>query len=1343
MQTRFYFFRFYSRPTHWLMLILLIGFCCFGNAATYNLSSGSYPPCINSFGFSSAWSVSGTTYTCTGDSRVVLAAGDVVTASGAATIYANRGFTLGGTIGSSSARINLTSNYGSITSTGTTTVFGNINAGSGLVTLSNVTVNGTLTSTADINLTGGSVTGLVTSSNNTITTNGTNLGGGATAQSGMSITGGTLAGNFVMTSFNPITLSGVTMTSGSISGASFVTIQNNSTLGSASSSITIGSNSGPINVNNSTVYGNLTAPNYSTVNVTNGANVYGTCLPNSTPANACGAAPLPATPMNCSAGTSSGITGNYYNNRTLTEPVTATRSDAPIDFSWGSAAPGPTGIAADNFSVRWTGYIRVTQTGSYRFQTVSDDGVRLDIGGTRFIDNWSDHSAATNTTTDITLVAGNTYTITLQYYENAGDATIRLLWRLPGATTYVAIPGGPTPTMGAGLYECTTGPKPPISSCPTNSRLVAGITGNYFNNRTLTAPVTSVRLDGPINFDWAAGTPGPAGIAADNFSVSWNGYIYVTQSGLHRFQTNSDDGVSLTVNGDLLIDQWNDHSATVHTSAAVNLEAGKAYPIKLEFYENAGTAVIQLRWQTPGSAAYVAIPIGVNASPVTAPGLYQCNTIAGYAISHSGTGITCAGETIIFTALDFNGNAIAPVSGTNLILGTSSTSSQWVNGNTAGFDGTTTSVTKTLRQPVPATVNIDVRDNNGLVELPARDPSIIFTDAALKFNNIQNEVAGVVDNNVTLSAVKTDQVTGACVPQLTGNKTTRIAFSCTNPIACVNNEQLTLNNLAAKANNSGATITYNTVTLNFSSSGVASIPLRYSDVGQVQLHAQVDLPGSTNDPAVTLAGSSNPFIVKPYTLKVTAVQAASPLKNNPGSTNSGEGFIPAGERFNATVQSFNAAGSITPNFGNETSTSERNKIQLQMGCPERDDENDAACTTRKPDYPTGGVAGNLLIGASHTATTAGGIFSMVWDEVGSFRLEPNLSGTGYLGAGAMTKITPSGIIGRFYPKKFKFTGSSIVNSCGAFSYMEHPKIGIAFTVDALNVDNKIVKNYDNKTLNFLTANINYVVKDLNAVLDGSADVSPRFSASTTVEWNSGTLTFNDPAAMFKRIRNLSGRAVLEASSKNKYQLGVKLVAGDPVDQDEDMRSDKVGSCTSDCTAHSLGRFDDLRFGRLRLDSASGPGSADLPVNFVTEYWTGNFWAKNIDDSCTAISRNNILYGAAATPIVTNQNLNVSLNGGVTTGVYGSINATAVNFIAGDARHKFTAPGAAVTGSFPVMVNLASYPWLTSDWDQVNNIPTQDQCNPPAATELDCSLRATFVFGSYRGHDRVIYWRERF
>jgi imidazole glycerol phosphate synthase subunit HisF len=56
------------------------------------------------------------------------------------------------------------------------------------------------------------------------------------------------------------------------------------------------------------------------------------------------------------------------------------RYDAPLNFVWGDGSPGKD-VNADNFSVRWTGKVQTLDapdgTGTYTFQTVSDEGVRV------------------------------------------------------------------------------------------------------------------------------------------------------------------------------------------------------------------------------------------------------------------------------------------------------------------------------------------------------------------------------------------------------------------------------------------------------------------------------------------------------------------------------------------------------------------------------------------------------------------------------------------------------------------------------------------------------------------------------------------------------------------------------------------------------------------------------------------------------------------------------------------------------------------------------------------------------------------------------------------------------
>ncbi|MFD2452600.1 PA14 domain-containing protein [Ideonella paludis] len=116
---------------------------------------------------------------------------------------------------------------------------------------------------------------------------------------------------------------------------------------------------------------------------------------------------------------------------------------------------------------------------------------------------------------------------------------------------------------------------------------LSGLTGNYYNTADLTGAVAMSRLDGPVDFDWGAGSPG-TGVNADYFSVRWTGHVLVPTTGWYTFQTQSDDGVRLWVNGQQVISNWTLHGPTDDNSAPVYLKAGARYPIEMNMYEAGG-----------------------------------------------------------------------------------------------------------------------------------------------------------------------------------------------------------------------------------------------------------------------------------------------------------------------------------------------------------------------------------------------------------------------------------------------------------------------------------------------------------------------------------------------------------------------------------------------------------------------------------------------------------------------------------------------------------------------------------------------------------------------------------
>jgi glucose/arabinose dehydrogenase len=125
------------------------------------------------------------------------------------------------------------------------------------------------------------------------------------------------------------------------------------------------------------------------------------------------------------SGGGTGLSASYFDNIDFTG-TTVVRTDSTIDFAWGSGSPAAT-IAADTFSARWTGQLEAPYTGTYTFYTVSDDGVKLWVNGVQLVNHWSNHAAYEDRGT-ISLTAGQRYSVRMEYYENGGSATARLLW---------------------------------------------------------------------------------------------------------------------------------------------------------------------------------------------------------------------------------------------------------------------------------------------------------------------------------------------------------------------------------------------------------------------------------------------------------------------------------------------------------------------------------------------------------------------------------------------------------------------------------------------------------------------------------------------------------------------------------------------------------------------------------------------------------------------------------------------------------------------------------------------------------------------------------------------------
>lgn len=124
-----------------------------------------------------------------------------------------------------------------------------------------------------------------------------------------------------------------------------------------------------------------------------------------------------------------GLNAEYFDNKELKGEPKLRRIDKNIEFRWGGEKPAE-GFEKDNFSVRWTGMLRPELSGEYEITAASDDGIRFSLDGKLLIDHWNDHAVEARMST-VTLEAGRSYHIIVEYYENGGDAVALVGWTKP------------------------------------------------------------------------------------------------------------------------------------------------------------------------------------------------------------------------------------------------------------------------------------------------------------------------------------------------------------------------------------------------------------------------------------------------------------------------------------------------------------------------------------------------------------------------------------------------------------------------------------------------------------------------------------------------------------------------------------------------------------------------------------------------------------------------------------------------------------------------------------------------------------------------------------------------
>ena len=690
-----------------------------------------------------------------------------------------------------------------------------------------------------------------------------------------------------------------------------------------------------------------------------------------------------------------------------------------------------------------------------------------------------------------------------------------------------------------------------------------------------------------------------------------------------------------------------------------------------------------------------------------------------FEFDHTGQGLTCNPETVTIRAC---ANASCsqlftdPLTAT--LLPESASEGIWIGGNQVSFSNGSTQLQ--LRRNTPGVVTLGVKGsspttkplsktlcrigNGGLSE---NNCSLTFADSGFVFD-VPDKLANK-PVEVLVKAVKKSDVTKQCVPSFQGQtKTLNFWSQYVEPSAPIIPKAVTVNNTAI----STASATPTVLSLGFDVNGQAKMSVNYPDAGKLQLDAKYI--GSGNEQGLVMTGSDQ-FVSVPAGLCVKPVDASASCPSADMSCNA---YRKAGQNFGMTVQAmawekdgdndFCSGNLSTPNFSDQA-------MRL-------------ASKVFAPKIASGGYDGALGVASySHSAqaNNLNTISNQTISEVGVFQIAAQAS-PNYLGTASSLNI-PIGYsanIGRFVPDRFLVSDISVIPACGGFNYMDQ-LFPMSMKLSALNIAGDITKNYFPP---FSLATAKLVGENNN----NGVDLQSRLSALliNADSWDQGVAMVDASyRANFSRVTPNVATNLYQDGPFELLDIGVQLMDNDPHPNSiysyvasPDMDAATTGNCTN-CSAKKIST-QILRHGRVVMDNTYGPETEILRMPTRAEYWDGSRWVLNTNDSCTTA-----VYGLGSQ--VDNAGLGYNFDPDLVAGQSVVRSGGTATFQAGQFEllwQAVTSSGAPYRGQVTAPLDVP--PWLEWYWNW-NGV------SPSVLTEP----RASAYFGRYRGHDKIIYWRE--
>ncbi|MEJ7768232.1 MAG: PA14 domain-containing protein, partial [Chitinophagaceae bacterium] len=288
-----------------------------------------------------------------------------------------------------------------------------------------------------------------------------------------------------------------------------------------------------------------------------------------------------------------GLSFNYYEGNWSSLPdfnsIGAVKSGFDVNVSLNTRNRN------NQYGYIWYGAIEIPTSGTYTFESNSDDGSKVyigDFGHSKVALVNNDGLHATKLVSGTVYLNAGKYPFYATFFQNSGDQTMEIYWSSNSGISRQRIPNSV-------FTNSTATTKSPS---PTNGSLTYSYYEGNWNALPNFSSLTPVKTGTSNNFDLGVSN------RSTQYAISWKGSITLPANGVYTFETTSDDGSKVYINNWPVPIVSNDGLHGSQTVSGNSYFTAGTYAIEVTYFQAGSGQTLEVYWSSNTGIARQKIP---------------------------------------------------------------------------------------------------------------------------------------------------------------------------------------------------------------------------------------------------------------------------------------------------------------------------------------------------------------------------------------------------------------------------------------------------------------------------------------------------------------------------------------------------------------------------------------------------------------------------------------------------------------------------------------------------------------------------------------------------------------